>query len=67
MKLEADFEEVPEDAVFEYGISIVVYLDVDVDGAQRYGIMAQGNMNGAGVIGVLELAKQTVMRLNDRT
>jgi hypothetical protein len=64
VRLEADFEEVPEDAVFEYGISIVVYMDQD--GRQKYGIMAQGNMNAAGVIGVLEMVKGTVLRMNDR-
>lgn len=64
MRLEADFEEIPEDAVFEYGISIVVYMDQD--GRQKYGVAAQGNMNSAGVIGVLEMVKGTVLRMNDR-
>lgn len=61
MKLEAEFEEIPEDAVFEYGISIVVYMDQD--GRQKYGFAAQGNLSSAGVIGVLEMVKATCLRI----
>lgn len=65
MRLEADFDEVPEDAVFEYGISIVVYMHQD--GTQRYGILTQGSMSSAGIIGVLEMAKKMVLDMNSRT
>jgi hypothetical protein len=65
VRLEADFDEIPENAVLEYGISIVVFMDED--GRQKYGIIAQGNYSTAGIIGVLEMVKTTVMHMNDRS
>jgi hypothetical protein len=64
VKLEADFEEIPDDAVMEYGISIVVYMTQDGD--QKYGFMAQGHLSTVSMIGVLEMAKRTVLGMNDR-
>ncbi len=64
MRLQAEFDEIPEDAVFEYGISIVVYMHAD--GTQKYGVMTQGAVSASGVIGVLEMAKKTLMEWNSR-
>ncbi len=63
MKLEADFNEIPESAVFEYGISIVVYMTQEGD--QKYGIIAQGQLSAVSLVGVLELAKRTMLEQNN--
>jgi hypothetical protein len=65
VRLEANFEEIPEDAVFECGISIVVYMHQD--GTQRYGVISQGQMSSVAIIGVLEMVKKTVLDWNTRT
>lgn len=51
--------------MFEYGISIVVYLESD--GTSKYAIMTHGRAAASGVIGVIEMAKKTLMEMNDRS
>ena len=59
MRLEAEFEEIEEDAFFEFGLAILVYLDND--GNQRYGIKVLGEANVATVVGLMEMSKRKLL------
>ena len=59
MKLEAEFEEIEETAIFEFGLAILVYLDND--GNQRYGIKVIGEASVATVVGLMEMTKRKLL------
>lgn len=59
MKLEAEFEEIEDAAIFEFGLAILVYLDND--GNQRYGIKVIGEASVATVVGLMEMTKRKLL------